>query len=170
MEGACKSEERGLTRCRGGSQGTWEMHSSRCQSPHQAPRSGPTGPHHEVAGPESHRRDSGRRPSRSCGIASLDNPMRTGRSPPSRVTRMIEWWKNSSGTAKRIDDDEERKKRAMKRKKTRERLATKATPTSLACGDFTAAPSRVATDSACENASPKMERHPSDNGSLDNSK
>ncbi|KYQ57469.1 hypothetical protein ALC60_03430 [Trachymyrmex zeteki] len=58
------------------------MHSSRCQSPHQAAHSGPTGPHHEVAGPESHRRDSGRRPSRSCGIASLDNPMRTGRSPP----------------------------------------------------------------------------------------
>lgn len=111
VEGACKSEERGLTRCRGGSQGTWEMHSSRCQSPHQAARSGPTGPHHEVAGPESHRRDSGRRPSRSCGIASLDNPTRTGRSPPSRVTGMIEWWKNSSGTAKRIDDDEERKKR-----------------------------------------------------------
>lgn len=53
---------------------------------------------------------------------------------------MIEWWKNSSGTAKRIDDDEERKKRTMKRKKTRERLATKATPTSLACGDFTAEP------------------------------
>lgn len=46
MEGARK--ERGLTRCRGGSQGTWEMHSSRCQSPHQAaassagPPSGPT--------------------------------------------------------------------------------------------------------------------------------
>lgn len=82
---------------------------------------------------------------------------------------MIEWWKNSSGTAKRIDDDEERKKRTMKRKKTRERLTTKATPTSLACGDFTAA-SRVATDSACENASPKMERHRNDNRNLDNSK
>ncbi|KYM89348.1 hypothetical protein ALC53_02424 [Atta colombica] len=53
---------------------------------------------------------------------------------------MIEWWKNSSGTAKRIDDDEERKKRTMKRKKTRERLATKTTPTNLACGDFTAEP------------------------------
>ncbi|KYN30506.1 hypothetical protein ALC56_15202, partial [Trachymyrmex septentrionalis] len=33
------------------------------------------------------------------------------------------------------DDDEERKKRTMKRKKTRERLATKATPTNLACGE-----------------------------------
>lgn len=144
MEGACKSEERGLTRCRGGSQGTWEMHSSRCQSPHQAARSGPTGPHHEVAGPKSHRRDSGRRPSRSCSIASLDNPMRTGRSPPSRVTGMIEWWKNSSGTAKRIDDDEERKKRTMKRKKTRERLQQRRRR--RAWHAATSLPSRVATD------------------------
>jgi len=45
VEGACKSEERGLTRCRGGSQGTWEMHSSRCQSPHQAAQArAPPGP------------------------------------------------------------------------------------------------------------------------------
>lgn len=41
-EGARK--ERGLTRCRGGSQGTWEMHSSRCQSPHQAAAGPPPGP------------------------------------------------------------------------------------------------------------------------------
>lgn len=52
VEGACKNEERGLTRCRGGSQGTWEMHSSRCQSPHhrrhpgscRAPTDPTTGP------------------------------------------------------------------------------------------------------------------------------
>lgn len=55
VEGACKSEERGLTRCRGGSQGTWEMHSSRCQFPHQAAHSGPTGPHHGHIGPSRNR-------------------------------------------------------------------------------------------------------------------
>ncbi|KAL0126960.1 hypothetical protein PUN28_005354 [Cardiocondyla obscurior] len=119
VEEACKSEERGLTRCRGGSQGTWEMHSSRCQSPHQGLRLGaPPGPHHEVRRTlKSHCRDSGRRPSRSCGIASLDNPVRTG--PIASLAKspgMIEWWKNSS--AKRIgdgddDDDAERKKRTF---------------------------------------------------------
>lgn len=89
VEGACKNEERGLTRCRGGSQGTWEMHSSRCQSPHQPAASvGPVGPRRTplrpTADPESHRQRTGYRPARSRGIASLDDSMgyRLLREPP----------------------------------------------------------------------------------------
>lgn len=101
MEGACKSEERGPRRCRRGSQGTWEMHSSRCQSPHHRAHRwscrAPTGPTAATDGPREPSPASWAPPSafpRYHFIGRFD-----GLSPPSRATAMIEWWKNSTGKA-----------------------------------------------------------------------
>ena len=132
-EGACKSEERGLTRCRGGSQGTWEMHSSRCQSPHQpaasvGPVRGPSGPHYGA-------RHGTRRAIASRARAPPSEISRyrfigrfNGLSPPSRATGMIEWWKNSSGKGAPLGGSRGRRS-ATPRKKTSERSATKRMPT-----------------------------------------
>lgn len=142
VEGACKSEERGLTRCRGGSQGTWEMHSSRCQSPHQAASLGPR------RAPPRSRRAGEPSPGFRAPPIEISRYRFIGQSHPDGTIASLTSHLNDRVVEKflgngrrRIDGTtKRRRKRMMKRKKTRERLATKATPTSLACGDFVPAP------------------------------
>lgn len=122
---ACGNEERGLTRCRGGSQGTWEMHSSRCQSPHQ--RRNARGPSRSHWYPHFRsRRTQEPSPARWAPPSEISRYRFIGRfnglSPPSRATDMIEWWKNSTGKAARSPTN-------GRTKKTGERSATKRTPT-----------------------------------------
>ncbi|KOC60021.1 hypothetical protein WH47_08483 [Habropoda laboriosa] len=75
------------------------MHSSRCQSPHSAAASvGPVGPHYGArtgyGEPSPVRWAPPSKISRYRFIGRFN-----GLSPPSRATRMIEWWKNSTGKA-----------------------------------------------------------------------
>lgn len=82
--------------------------------------SGLVGPHYRPAGPREPSPAYRAPPSEISRYRFIGRF--NGLSPPSRATGMIEWWKNSTGKARRFG-----KERADERGKTSERSATKKT-------------------------------------------